>query len=59
MVNFGSFASLTYWTQIAFLGSRAQSNHSALADIVPRREVMYVGGEYTNITVRFLAAPCI
>lgn len=51
MVNFGSF---TYWTQIAFLGSHAQSNAStSLADIVPRREVVYVGGAYTNITVCF------
>ncbi|KAJ3475614.1 hypothetical protein NLG97_g9397 [Lecanicillium saksenae] len=46
MVNFGSFA---YWSQIAFLGGNAQPNAS-LADIVPRREVLYVGGAYANVT---------
>jgi hypothetical protein len=50
MVNLRTFTSLTYLTQIAFLGGNAQTNSSQLMDIVPKREVLYVGGQYTNIT---------
>jgi hypothetical protein len=50
MVNFSTFTSLAYLTQVAFLGGNAQPNSSQLMDIVPKREVLYVGGEYTNIT---------
>lgn len=52
MVNLHTFASLTWLTQAAVLGGNAQSNNSQLADIVPKREVLYVGGRYTNITAR-------
>lgn len=51
MVNFRAFTSLSYFSQLAFLGGNAQTNGSQLADIVPKREVLYVGGRYTNITV--------
>lgn len=58
MVNLSaSFASWTYWMQFAFLGSNAQQYNASsvsLADIIPRRDVLYVGGEYTNVTVRFV-----
>lgn len=50
MVNLLTFTSLTYLTQIACLGCNAQTNTSMLLDIVPKREVFYVGGQYTNIT---------
>lgn len=51
MVSLRAFTSLTYFTQVAFLGGDAQPNGSQLMDIVPRREVLYVGGQYTNMTV--------
>ncbi|KAG8420770.1 hypothetical protein J3458_002698 [Metarhizium acridum] len=50
MVNFGTFTSLTQLTQVALLGGHAQANSSQLRDIVPKREVLYVGGRYTNVT---------
>jgi hypothetical protein len=53
MVNLRTFTSLTYLTQAAFLGVNARTNSSQLLDIVPKREVLYVGGRYTNITASF------
>jgi hypothetical protein len=50
MFNLRTFTSLTYLTQVAFLGGNAQAKSSQLKDIVPKREVLYVGGRYTNIT---------
>jgi hypothetical protein len=50
MVNLRTFTSLTYLSQVAFLAGNAQTNSSQLMDIVPKREVLYVGGQYTNIT---------
>lgn len=50
MFNLRTFTSLTYLTQVAFLGGNAQTNSSQLTDIVPKREVLYVGGRYANIT---------
>lgn len=50
MVNLRALTSLTYLTQVAFLGGNAQTNGSQLTDIVPKREVLYVGGQYMNIT---------
>ncbi|KHO00651.1 uncharacterized protein MAM_01429 [Metarhizium album ARSEF 1941] len=50
MFNLGAFASLVYLTQVAFPGGIAQTNGSELLDIVPKREIFYVGGRYTNIT---------
>lgn len=60
MVNFRAFTSLTYLTQIAFLGGNGEINSSELLELVPRREVLYVGGRYTNITAsltRILNSP--
>lgn len=53
MVSLRSFTSLTYFSQVAFLGGNAHPNKSQLMDIVPKREVLYVGGQYTNITASF------
>jgi hypothetical protein len=50
MFNLCTFTSLTCFTQVAFLGANAQAKSSQLKDIVPKREVLYVGGRYTNIT---------
>ncbi|XWW97834.1 hypothetical protein V2A60_005821 [Cordyceps javanica] len=51
MVNLtASLTFFAYWTQFVFLGSNASHNDSSLSDIVPRRDVLYVGGEYTNVT---------
>lgn len=51
MISFRTLASFTYLTQVIFAGGNVQSNCSLLEDIVPRREVLYVGGRYTNVTV--------
>jgi hypothetical protein len=50
MVNLRTFASFTYLMQAAFPGGNAQTDGSRLQDIVPKREVLYVGGDYANIT---------
>ena len=50
MVNLRTFTSLTYLSQIAFLGSDARTDTQKLKDVVPRREVLYVGGKYTEVT---------
>lgn len=55
MVNLRVFASLTYLTQYAFLGGYTQSDESRLHNVIPKREVLYVGGQYTNITVTILS----
>lgn len=51
MMNLRTFTSLTFFMQAAFLGSDAQTNSSQLEGLVTKREVLYVGGQYTNITV--------
>jgi len=53
MVHLCTFTSLAYLSQIAFLGGNAQTNSSQLVNIIPKREVLYVGGQYTNITASF------
>lgn len=53
MVHLCTFASLAYLSQVVFLGGNAQTNSSQLVNIVPKREVLYVGGQYTNITASF------
>lgn len=50
MVNLRTLTSLAYLTQVASLGDNAQTHSSQLRDIVPKREVLYVGGRYTNVT---------
>ena len=57
MMNLRTFASVSYLSQIAFLGSNAQTNPSQLLDIVPKRDVLYVGGKYTNVTVSLTFCP--
>jgi len=52
MVNLRTLISLTYLTQVTLLGGNAQTNRSQLMEIVPKREILYVGGQYTNITAR-------
>ena len=47
MVYRYTFTSLALLAQITFLGTNAQTNGSQLMDIVPKREVFYVGGRYT------------
>jgi hypothetical protein len=55
MVNLRTLTSLTYLAQVASLGGNAQTHSSQLRDIVPRREVLYVGGRYTNITASLVS----
>jgi hypothetical protein len=50
MFSFRTLTSLTYLTHVAFLGGNVQTHGSQLRDIVSKREVLYVGGRYTNIT---------
>ena len=50
-INFRTLASVAYLTQVAFVGGHGQTNYSQLQDIIPKREVLYVGGRYTNVTV--------
>lgn len=50
MFNFRILTSLTYLTHVAFLGGNVQTHGSQLRDIVPKREILYVGGRYTNTT---------
>jgi hypothetical protein len=50
MANLRTFTSLIYLTQVATLGGNAHTKSSQLVHIVPKREVLYVGGQYTNIT---------
>lgn len=58
MVRLGSLTSLAVcWTQVAFWGAAEATKPSDLKDIVPRREVLYVGGKYTNISVRVHISP--
>jgi hypothetical protein len=55
MVNLRALTPFTFLSQVAFLGANAHSNCSELLDIVPKREVLYVGGRYTNITASSLS----
>lgn len=50
MVNLRTFTSVTYLTQVVSLGGNAETNGPQLMDIIPKREVLYVGGQYTDIT---------
>jgi hypothetical protein len=50
MLTFRTLTSLTCLTYFAFLGGNVQTRGSQLRDIIPKREVLYVGGRYTNIT---------
>lgn len=50
MVNLRTLTSLTYLSQVVFIGANAKPHSSKLLDLVPKREVLYVGGQYTNVT---------
>lgn len=51
MWNSSAFIALAYLTQFRLSGCNAQTNDPPLEDIVPKREVLYVGGQYKNVTV--------
>lgn len=53
MVSLRSLASFTYLSQVAFLGGDAKTTGCQLKGVVPKREVLYVGGQYANVTVSF------
>lgn len=55
MLNRHTFTSLAFLAQVAFLGANAQTQSSQLLDIVPKREVLYVGGRYTNSSTASLS----
>ena len=50
MVNVRTFAFFAYLTQVALAGDDVYTNSSQLRVIVPKRDVLYVGGQYTNVT---------
>ena len=50
MLNFRTLTSLACLTYFAFRGGNVQTRGSQLRDIISKREVLYVGGRYTNIT---------
>lgn len=52
MLDFGTLTSLTYLVQVASRLGHAQTNGAQLLGIVPKREVLYIGGQYKNITAR-------
>lgn len=49
MVNLRRFFYLASGALVASPGCKAQTNASTLTDIVPKREVLYVGGQYINM----------
>lgn len=51
MRNSPALTAFAYLTQFALLGCNAQTYNTDLRDIVPKREVLYVGGQYKNVTV--------
>ena len=51
MVKLWALGYLTYLTQVTFPVGNAQTDSSQLMDLIPKREVFYVGGQYTNISV--------
>jgi len=54
MVNLHSMSPLAYLLPIVSIIGNARSNPTDLSAIVPKREVLYVGGKYTNITASSL-----
>lgn len=51
MVNSSALIAVAYLTQVTLGSSNAQTDYSHLKDIVPKRDVLYVGGKYQNVTV--------
>jgi hypothetical protein len=50
MFNLITLTSLIYLTYVAFLIGNVQIHGSQLRDVVSKREALYVGGRYMNIT---------
>jgi hypothetical protein len=57
MLNLGTLTSFTYLAQVVGRLGNAQTKGVQLLDIVPKREVLYIGGQYKNITASL--DPCI
>ena len=53
MMGIGTLGDLLCLTQI-MLGGDAQTNRTSFEPVVPRREILYVGGRYTNITASLI-----
>ena len=55
MRNSPALIALACLTSFTSFGCNAQTYNVDLKDIVPKREVLYVGGQYKNVTV---SPPC-
>jgi hypothetical protein len=55
MMGIRTSGDLLCLTQV-ILGSGAKFNRTGLGQVIPRREILYVGGRYTNITASLI--PC-
>jgi hypothetical protein len=55
MIGIRTLGDLLYLTQVILNGG-AQFNHTSLEQVIPKREILYVGGRYTNITASLI--PC-
>lgn len=53
MLNFRTITAVISLTHSVFLGADAETKSSELLDLVPKREVLYVGGSYQNVTAGF------
>ena len=55
MMGIDTLGDLLCLTQV-ILGGGAKTNRTSLEQVIPRREILYVGGRYTNITASLI--PC-
>ena len=55
MIGKDTLGDLLCLTQV-ILGGGAKTNRTSLEQVIPRREILYVGGRYTNITASLI--PC-
>jgi hypothetical protein len=53
MMGLRTLGDLLCLTQV-ILGGGAQFNRTSLEQVIPRREILYVGGRYTNITASLI-----
>jgi hypothetical protein len=53
MVNLRALGCLPSVAHVVVLGCNVQTGIPNLEALVPKREVFYVGGQYTNISVTF------
>lgn len=49
MMGINTLGDLLCLTQV-ILGGGSRNNRTSLEHVIPRREILYVGGRYTNIT---------